>query len=70
MLCLGGSGEVHTAGAVRCFGMDCTVVLPKGPVHQIFNVGSMPLEIIGIFAATPVVTLLPDGQAIPLPWAS
>jgi quercetin dioxygenase-like cupin family protein len=70
VLCLGGWGEVHTAGEVRRFGTDSTVVLPQGPVHQIFNAGPMPLEIIGIFAATPVVTLLPDGQAIALPWAS
>jgi hypothetical protein len=26
------------------------------------------MEIVGVFGATPVQTLLPDGQPLPLPW--
>jgi quercetin dioxygenase-like cupin family protein len=68
VLCLSGWGEVHIDGQAHRFGADMTVVLPKGKVHQLFNVGLMPLETLGIFAATPVATHLPDGQALDLPW--
>ncbi len=70
VLCLSGSGEVHIDGHVQRFGADSTIVLPRGPVHQLFNVGPMPLEIRGIFSATAVGTCLPDGQALELPWRS
>lgn len=70
VLCLGGWGEVHSDGQVRRFGADATLVLPRGQVHQIFNVGPMPLETLGILAATPVPTRLPDGEALELPWRS
>lgn len=70
VLCLSGWGEVHSAGQVRRFGADTTVVLPRGCVHQLFNVGPMPLETVGIFAATPVATHLPDGVPLELPWRS
>ena len=68
VLCLAGWGEAHIDGVAHRFGADSTIVLPKGTVHQLFNVGPMPLETLGIFAATPVTTRLPDGQAIDLPW--
>ncbi|MBL8349430.1 MAG: cupin domain-containing protein [Burkholderiaceae bacterium] len=68
VLCLGGRGEVHIDGQAHRFGADTTIVLPKGKLHQLFNVGTVPLETLGIFAATPVATHLPDGQAIELPW--
>jgi mannose-6-phosphate isomerase-like protein (cupin superfamily) len=68
VLCLSGSGEVHTEGRVQRFGADSTVVLPQGRDHQLFNVGTQPLEIVGLFGATPVLTRLPDGSAIDLPW--
>jgi len=70
VLCLAGAGEVHADGRARSFGADCTVVLPARRDHQIVNVGSVPLEIVGIFAATPVVTRSTDGLAIDLPWRS
>ncbi len=70
VLCQGGQGEVHIGGQVHRFGADTTVVLPGQVVHQIFNVGSTPLEIVGVFPATPVGAWLPDGQAIELPWRS
>ena len=68
VLCLAGWGEVHIDGVAHRFGTDTTVALPQGSVHQLFNVGPMPLEVIGIFAATPVATRLPDGHALDLPW--
>lgn len=69
MLCLSGQGEVHTEGRVQRFGADCTVELPKDRDHQIFfKVGLQPLDIVGLFGATPVLTRLPDGSAIELPW--
>ena len=70
VLCLAGQGEVHSDGQVQRFGADSTLVLPRGRVHQLFNAGPMPLEIVGIFAATPVTTRLPDGAPIDLPWRS
>lgn len=70
VLCLAGEGEVHIDGVSHRFGADCTVVLPKGSMHQIFNAGSRPLEILGVFGATPVGTWQPDGSDLPLPWRS
>ena len=68
VLCLAGRGEVHADGTVLRFGPDCTVVLPKDRDHRIVNVGSEPMEIVGVFGATPVRTRLPDGSALDLPW--
>lgn len=70
VLCLAGHGEVHVGGTVQRFGADSTVVLPQGCDHRIVNAGPGPLDIVGIFSATPVGTCLPDGQAIELPWVS
>ena len=70
ILCLGGWGEIHSDGEIHRFGANATVVLPKDSVHQVFNAGPLPLEIVGVFGATPVGTLQPDGQALPLPWTS
>lgn len=68
VLCQSGQGEVHIDGKAHRFGADCTIVLPKGVQHQIFNTGSLPMEIVGVFGGTPVGTFLPDGSALPLPW--
>jgi len=70
VLCLAGRGEVHIDGLVHAFGADCTVALPGRQVHQLFNVGAQPLELVAVFPATPVVTVLPDGQPLALPWRS
>jgi mannose-6-phosphate isomerase-like protein (cupin superfamily) len=70
VLCIGGCGEVHSEGRVERFGVDCTVVLPANRDHQLFNVGPGPLETLGVFAATPVNTWLPDGAVLELPWRS
>ena len=70
VLCQSGWGELHVDGRAHRFGADSTLVLPAGRTHQIFSLGPMPLEIIGVFGATPVATFLPDGQALALPWRS
>ncbi len=68
VLCQAGWGELHIDGQVRRFGAGSTLVLPRGREHQIFCVGPMALEIIGIFGTTPVTTYGADGQALALPW--
>lgn len=65
-----GRGEAHVAGKVLAFGANTTLVIPPAVDHQIFNTGAGPLTIIGVFSATPVGTMRPDGQPIPLPWRS
>lgn len=71
VLCLSGWGEVHEDGQPpQRFGPDHTVLLPRDRVHQIFATGPLPLELIGVFAATPVPVALPDGSALELPWRS
>ena len=70
VLCLSGHGEVHIAGEVHAFGAQQTLLLPAGVLHQIFNVGTQPLETTAVFAQTPVGVTLPDGEALELPWRS
>ena len=70
VLCQAGHGELHIDGQVHRFGPHSTLILPRGSEHQIFSVGPLPLEILGVFGATPVGTFLPDGQALALPWRS
>ena len=68
VLCLSGRGELHIDGQVHTFRGGETLVLPRESMHQIFNVGDQPLEIVGVFGGSPVQTYLPDGSALPLPW--
>jgi len=68
VLCLAGTGELEVDGVVQRFGADATLVLPKGRPHRISNVGPLPMEILGIFGATPVGTYQPDGEPLSLPW--
>ena len=68
VLCLSGRGELHIDGQVHTFRGGETLVLPRESMHQIFNVGDRPLEIVGVFGGSPVQTYLPDGSALPLPW--
>jgi len=70
VLCLAGQGELHVEGQVHRFGADCTLVLPRGRAHQIFNTGALPMETLGLFGASPVGTFAPDGAALVLPWRS
>ena len=68
VLCLSGRGELHIDGQVHPFRGGETLVLPRESMHQIFNVGDQPLEIVGVFGGSPVQTYLPDGSELPLPW--
>lgn len=70
VLCQSGFGELHVDGEAHRFGPGNTLVLPRGRDHQIFNTGAVPMEIVGIFGASPVATYLPDGQVLDLPWRS
>jgi mannose-6-phosphate isomerase-like protein (cupin superfamily) len=70
LLCLSGWGELRSGAAVKRFGADQTVVLPRGRDHQIINAGPMPLEIVAILAATPVAVELSSGEPLALPWRS
>ena len=45
-----------------------TASIPRNAIHQIFNVGHEPIEIVAVLAATPVDAFLPDGQRLELPW--
>ena len=68
VLCLSGRGELQIDGKVHAFRGGETLVLPRESMHQTFNVGDQPLEIVGVFGGSPVQTYLPDGSALPLPW--
>jgi quercetin dioxygenase-like cupin family protein len=68
VLCQAGLGEVHIDGKAYRFGPNSTVVLPKGIAHQLFNVGTTPMETVGVFGGTPVGTFLPEGEELALPW--
>lgn len=68
VLCLAGHGELRHAGRCESFAAGATVVLPRDRVHQIASVGPGPLEVIGIFGASPVPTRQPDGVPLELPW--
>jgi len=65
-----GCGELHLDGQVHRFGPDTTLVVPRNAPHQIINVGDGALELIGVFAVSPVSVFFPDGQPIELPWKS
>jgi mannose-6-phosphate isomerase-like protein (cupin superfamily) len=65
-----GTGELHLDGKVHRFGPDTTLVVPRNAPHQIINVGDEPLELIGVFAVSPVAVFFPDGRPIELPWTS
>lgn len=70
VLVQGGSGELHLEGEVKRFGADTTLVVPRNALHQIINIGEDSLQLIGVFAASPVEVFFPDGQLIELPWSS
>lgn len=67
---LAGSGILLIDGDTLPFGPGDTLVLPAGRDHQIVNNGDREVVTVAAFAASPVVTALPDGQVIDLPWAS
>lgn len=68
VLCESGHGEVEVDGRVQAFGPRTTLTLPRGTTHRIVNTGAEPLEIVGLFGASPVPTWLPGGVEMALPW--
>jgi len=70
VLITSGSGTVTVGEETEHFEADSTLVFPAGTVHQIVNTGTEPLEILAVFAETPVRVWLPDGTALELPWRS
>ncbi|RZL90178.1 MAG: cupin domain-containing protein [Variovorax sp.] len=70
VLCLAGRGELHIDGRVQHFGAHQTLILPRNSQHQIFKIGAVPMETLGVFGATPVNTFLPDGEMLSLSWSS
>lgn len=68
VLCQSGWGELHIDGQVQRFGGGSPIMLPRCGVHQNFNTGSMPIELVTLFGGTPVGTFLPDGEALEVPW--
>lgn len=67
---LAGSGTLLIDGQALPFQAGDTLVLPAELDHQIVNTGDRDVVTVAAFAASPVVTALPDGQVIDLPWAS
>jgi quercetin dioxygenase-like cupin family protein len=70
VLCQTGSGEVHVGGEVHRFGPASTLILRRNQLHRIVNTGSEPLEILGVFGASPVNVFLPTMEKLDLPWRS
>jgi mannose-6-phosphate isomerase-like protein (cupin superfamily) len=65
-----GHGELHIGGTVHPFGPNSTLIIPPGVDHQIFNTGPEPVCLTAVFSVTPVPTVFPDGEPVPLPWRS
>ena len=65
-----GRGKLLIDGAVHAFAADMTLVIPPNVLHQIINIGDESLRLTAAFSTSPVAVFLPDGQALPLPWAS
>jgi mannose-6-phosphate isomerase-like protein (cupin superfamily) len=65
-----GIGAIHTPSGSHTFGAGKTLLIPPLEEHQILNTGSTPVELVGIFSATPVGVFEPGGKALDLPWCS
>jgi mannose-6-phosphate isomerase-like protein (cupin superfamily) len=70
VMCHAGHGVVHIDDEAHSFGPDKTLILRRNQVHQIFNTGPDPLEILGVFGATPVNVFVPDCGRLEVPWRS
>ncbi len=65
-----GRGRLLLDGEEHCFGPDVTLIVPPGVPHQLLSTGGEALRIIAVLGMTPVEVVFPDGEALPLPWAS
>jgi quercetin dioxygenase-like cupin family protein len=70
VLCSAGAGELHIDGEVHRFGTDQTLIIPRDKPHRIFNIGTSPMDVVGLFGASPVNVFLPDGSKLDRPWRS
>jgi mannose-6-phosphate isomerase-like protein (cupin superfamily) len=70
VICNAGRGRIEVEGRSLSFGADCTLVIPRNVMHQIFNDGDLPLVTTAIFSTSPVDVRAPDGSPMQLPWRS
>jgi len=70
VICESGQGTVRIGDQNHAFGARSTLILRRDQLHQIINTGAAPLEILGVFGATPVNVFLADKQKLELPWCS
>ena len=65
-----GTGAIHMASGSHRFAAGTTLVIRPLEEHQIVNTGNTPIELVGIFSATPVGVFKPGGEALDVPWSS
>jgi quercetin dioxygenase-like cupin family protein len=70
VLVTAGSGTIHVPDGSHTFGAGATLLIPPFEEHQIINTGGAPMELVGIFSATPVGVFEPGGESLDLPWRS
>ena len=70
VLVTAGSGAIHVPDGSHRFCAGTTLLIPPLEEHQIVNTGSTPMELVGIFSATPVGVFEPGGESFDLPWRS
>jgi mannose-6-phosphate isomerase-like protein (cupin superfamily) len=70
VLVTAGSGAIYVPDGSYSFGAGTTLLIPPLEEHQIVNTGSAPMELVGIFSATPVGVFAPGGESLDLPWRS
>ncbi|MDQ8023736.1 MAG: cupin domain-containing protein [Moraxellaceae bacterium] len=68
VICHSGRGELHMDGKVHRFGPHAVVLIPPDVPHQIFSVGSQPMECTAIFATGEVEVYGSDDERMVLPW--
>jgi len=70
VLVTAGTGTVHGPTGSQTFASGTTLLFAPLEQHQIVNTGGTPLELVGVFSATPVGVFEPGGEALDLPWRS
>jgi hypothetical protein len=70
----GRTGTMSVYTALNALGFPCyhmkEVFASKGHPAFWYRVASTPMELVGIFSATPVGVFEPSGKALDLPWRS
>lgn len=70
VLVLAGSGELEIEGETSSFAAPCTLIVPRGRLNAIRNLGGRVMSLITVFGATPLSTFAADGKPAELPWRS